>query len=83
VGSFLFEELNDRLLFLLVGGAGAGRKGQCGSEVDVQLVVEEIHDLLVDVDEAFTPIEGRDAVGGVGRGGRGHCCLWCVAKVNC
>jgi hypothetical protein len=25
VGAFLFEELNDRLPFLLVGGAGAGR----------------------------------------------------------
>jgi hypothetical protein len=49
----------------------------------VRLVVEEICDLLVDADEAFTPIEGRDAVGGVGQGGRGHCCLWYVAKVNC
>jgi hypothetical protein len=49
----------------------------------VRLVVEEICDLLVDADEAFTPIEGWDAVGGVGHGGRGHCCFWCVAKVNC
>jgi hypothetical protein len=56
---------------------------RCSGEADVRLVVEEICDLLVDADEAFTPIDGWDTVGGVGRGGRGHCCFWCVAKVNC
>jgi hypothetical protein len=65
-GAFLFEELDDHLPFLLVGGAGARWKVRCGGEVDVRLVVEEICDLLVDADKAFTPIEGRDTVGGVG-----------------
>ena len=38
----------------------------------MRLVVEEIGDFLVEVDEAVTAVEGRDVVGGVGRGGRGH-----------
>ena len=38
----------------------------------MRLVMEEISDFLVEADEAVTAVEGRDVVGGVGRGGRGH-----------
>ena len=38
----------------------------------MRVVVEEIGDFLVEGDEAVTAIEGRDVVGGVGQGGRGH-----------
>jgi hypothetical protein len=41
-GAFLLEELDDRLPFLLVGGAGAGQKVRCSGEADMRLVVEEI-----------------------------------------
>ena len=34
--------------------------------------MEEISDFLVEADEAVAAIEGRDIIGGVGRGGRGH-----------
>ena len=36
------------------------------------MVVEEIGDFLVEGDEAVAAVEGRDVIGGVGRGGRGH-----------
>ena len=38
----------------------------------MRLVVEEIGDFLVEADEAVTAVEGRDIIGGVGCGGRGH-----------
>ena len=38
----------------------------------MRLVVQEIGDFLVEGDEAVTAVEGRDVVGGVGHGGRGH-----------
>ena len=34
--------------------------------------MEEIHDFLVEGDEAVMGIEQRDVIGGVGLGGRGH-----------
>ena len=36
------------------------------------MVVEEIGDFLVEGDEAIMAVEGRDVIGRVGRGGRGH-----------
>ena len=40
----------------------------------MRLVVEEISDFLMEGDEAVVAIEGRDIIGGVGRGeiGRAH-----------
>ena len=36
------------------------------------MIVKEIGDFLVEGNEAVMAVEGRDVVGGVGRGGRGH-----------
>ena len=47
----------------------------------MRLVVEEIGDFLVEGDEAVTAIEGRNVVGGVGRGGRGHGLQFGLASV--
>ena len=51
----------------------------------MRLVVEEISDFLVEGDKAVTGIERWDVVGGVGRGGSGHCFLGCsdVLKADC
>ena len=46
----------------------------------MRLVVEEIGDFLVEGDKAVTAVEGRDVVGRVGRGGRGHGLRGCLAS---
>ena len=49
----------------------------------MQLVVEEIHDFLVEADEVVMTVEGQDIVCGVGLGGRGYGHHCAALKVDC
>jgi hypothetical protein len=59
LSSFLAEELEDHLSPLLDRWAGTGRYGCGGSEADMRLVVEEVHDFLVDAEEAVLGVKRR------------------------